>query len=161
MKCVYFDDELTNYIPVSSKGKCVTMPIFKKSMIKKEKDIDYVSTSMISIFLAIVFVSLFLTPSTNVSKSHVGTEIMKIDNEFIIKMDFPGIKETDIMIEQYNRTLIVKAFRLKPPQMKCYSNRYYGLLSKKFILTDNMDTNNIVKHFGDGVLTVTIPIIDV
>ena len=76
-------------------------------------------------------------------------------------MDFPGIKETDIMIEQYNRTLIVKAIRLKPPQIKCYSNRYYGPLLKKFKLTNNMDIDNIVKDYRYGVLTLAIPTIDV
>ena len=36
MKCVYFEDELSNYVPISKTGKCVTMPIFKRSMVKKE-----------------------------------------------------------------------------------------------------------------------------
>ena len=76
-------------------------------------------------------------------------------------MDFPGIKETDIKVELDNKKLLVKAFRLKPMQMKCYSNRYYGTLSKKFILTDTMDINNIVKHFDEGVLTLTVPTIAV
>ena len=169
MKCVYFEDELTNYIPVSPKGKCVTMYPFKcsrgknkvnkKRFNKKGRDIDYVSTSIISIFLAIVFVSLFLRPPTKFPK--VGTEITKINDDYIIKMEFPGIKEKDIMIEHYNRTLIVKAFRLKPPQIKCYSNRYYGNLMGKFKLTDTMNTNNMVKNFEDGILTLTIPTIDV
>lgn len=158
MRRVYFEDELTYYVPVSETKKGVNVKCFrgknKKRSFKVKKDIDYVS--MISIFLAIVLVSVFLKP--NSSKPYVGTEITKVNDDYIIKMDFPGIKETDIKVELDNKKLLVKAFRLKPMQMKCYSN---STLSKKFILTDTMDINNIVKHFDEGVLTLTVPTIAV
>ena len=64
------------------------------------------------------------------------TDIQEIDNNYVLKVDIPGAKKEDISL------------------------KYYGSMSRSFYVGDAYKQKDINATYSDGVLTITLPIID-
>jgi len=110
------------------------------------------------------------TPKTYKSASRdLGSADFYVDDEnYVIKMDVPGISMEDITITlSKSKRLTIKGTKKseyiideKVSYMCC--ERAHGVFSRVFNFSDNVpcDATSITAELEDGVLTVTIPLIE-
>ena len=79
---------------------------------------------------------------------------------FVIEVDLPGVKKEDIDIKVEDDYLTVTAVRRFKNELKeddyylCESD--YGLISRSFALSENIDRDSIQAKFENGRLTITL-----
>ncbi len=84
----------------------------------------------------------------------------KSSDTFVIEVDLPGVKKEDIDIKVEDDYLTVTALRKFKNELKeddyylCESD--YGLISRSFALSDNIDRDSIGAKFENGRLTITL-----
>ncbi len=82
------------------------------------------------------------------------------DDVFVIEVDLPGVKKEDIDIKVEDDYLTVTAVRRFKNELKeddyylCESD--YGLISRSFALSENIDRDSIQAKFENGRLTITL-----
>jgi len=91
-------------------------------------------------------------PFTNLAKNSSDT--------FSIEIDLPGVKKEDIELKIEDDYLTINAVRNFKKEIKeedyylCESN--FGLISRSFILSDNINRENIDAKLEDGRLYLTL-----
>ena len=84
----------------------------------------------------------------------------KSSDAFVIEVDLPGVKKEDIDIKVEDDYLTVTAVRKFKNELKeddyylCESD--YGLISRSFALSENIDRDSIQAKFENGRLTITL-----
>ncbi len=84
----------------------------------------------------------------------------KSSDTFVIEVDLPGVRKEDIDIKVEDDYLTVTAVRKFKNELKeddyylCESD--YGLISRSFALSDNIDRDSIGAKFENGRLTITL-----
>ena len=84
----------------------------------------------------------------------------KSSDTFVIEVDLPGVKKEDIDIKVEDDYLTVTAVRRFKNELKeddyylCESD--YGLISRSFALSENIDRDSIQAKFENGRLTITL-----
>lgn len=92
-------------------------------------------------------------------------DLLRDGNEFIVKMDLPGVDPDSIDIDVDDRTLTVRAER-KQHEMTTNDEknqwmsreRSYGSYARQLTLGTGLDLSGIAADYNDGVLTITIPV---
>jgi len=97
----------------------------------------------------------------NVASHLPLANLAKHDNDtFTIEVDLPGVKKEDIDIKVEDDYLTVTALRRYKNEVKeddyylCESN--FGVISRSFVLGDNIDRDKIQAKFEDGRLYITL-----
>ena len=91
-------------------------------------------------------------PFANLAKNSKDT--------FTIEVDLPGVKKEDIELKVEDDYLTVSAVRRFKNEVKeedyylCESN--FGVISRSFVLSDNIDRDKIKAKFEDGRLYLTL-----
>ena len=84
----------------------------------------------------------------------------KSSDAFVIEVDLPGVKKEDIDIKVEDDYLTIAAVRKFKNELKeddyylCESD--YGLISRSFALSENIDRDSIQAKFENGRLTITL-----
>ncbi len=84
----------------------------------------------------------------------------KSNDTFVIEVDLPGVKKEDIDIKVEDDYLTVTAVRKFKNELKeddyylCESD--FGLISRSFALSENIDRDSINAKFENGRLTITL-----
>ena len=94
------------------------------------------------------------------------TDIQEVDNNYVIKVDIPGAKKEDISLKLKDGYLEV-AYTVKTENDEknrhgkfLRKERYYGSMSRSFYVGDLYKEKDINANYNDGVLTITLPVID-
>ncbi len=79
---------------------------------------------------------------------------------FVVEFDLPGVTPDSLDLDVERNTLTVRAERPARDENKemVASERPTGVFSRQLFLGDNLDTDRIEAHYGDGVLRLTIPV---
>ncbi|MFH8367230.1 Hsp20/alpha crystallin family protein [Streptomyces sp. NPDC018031] len=83
-------------------------------------------------------------------------------DEYVIALDLPGVSPEAIDVDVERNMLTVKAERRPAAgaddvQMEL-AERPLGVFSRRFVLADTLDTENVRADYDAGVLTLRIPI---
>ncbi|WP_457748056.1 Hsp20/alpha crystallin family protein [Sulfurimonas sp.] len=82
------------------------------------------------------------------------------NDTFTIEIDLPGVKKEDIELKVEDDYLTVTALRRYKNEVKeddyylCESN--FGVISRSFVLSDNIDRDKIKAKYEDGRLYLTL-----
>ena len=104
----------------------------------------------------------FLLSTTN-AITHIG---YGIDNNYVLKVDIPGAKKEDISLKLNDGYLEIGYVVKNENEEKnkhgkfLRKERYYGSMSRSFYVGDAYKQKDINATYSDGVLTITLPIID-
>lgn len=83
-------------------------------------------------------------------------------DQFLVRIDLPGVKLEDVEITVEDNVLTVKAVRPVPELSgdveTLVSERTFGTFSRQLFLGRNLDTNRIEAHYEEGVLNLVIPV---
>ncbi|NGP89614.1 Hsp20/alpha crystallin family protein [Fodinibius halophilus] len=87
-------------------------------------------------------------------------DIIESDEEFVIKLDLPGLSKKEINIALKEHVLTVKGERvtkLDDEEVFRRQERSTGVFSRSFALPENVNTAETDALFRNGVLTITMP----
>ncbi|MCM8781339.1 MAG: Hsp20/alpha crystallin family protein [Candidatus Omnitrophica bacterium] len=109
------------------------------------------------------FETTFESLPERISKEAVWSPSLDVseDKENInIKLDLPGVKQSDIDISISGDILTIKGQRQKEQETKDKNyhrvERFYGSFERSLRLPPYADTSNIKANYKDGVLDITI-----
>jgi len=88
-------------------------------------------------------------------------DLCQTENDFYVIAPLAGVKKEEVDVELENDVLTIKGERnhplieenLKFLQKECY----WGKFSRKIILPEEIDPNNVEAYFKDGILIVKLP----
>ncbi|MBT3316553.1 Hsp20/alpha crystallin family protein [bacterium] len=93
--------------------------------------------------------------------SRPESDIFESDNNYLVKVDLPGVTKDNLAIELKNETLTVNASteQSTPEGYRSLRSERQNRIefSRTFQLGSGIDGQNIEAKFSDGVLTLTIP----
>jgi len=96
--------------------------------------------------------SEFFAPAAEASAS---------DDDYVVTVELPGVKEADIKVEIHDNVLSVRgekeSSRKEEGQTYYFSERTYGSFQRSFRLPQDVQESDIDAEFKDGVLTVRLP----
>lgn len=99
------------------------------------------------------------------SRWNPSIDIEENETAFILSADIPGLSKKDVSIEILDGVLTLKGER---NEVKNNENDYYvfrerntGSFCRSFKLPDNVEDENIKASFKNGVLTLTLPKMEV
>lgn len=81
--------------------------------------------------------------------------------QFIVEFDLPGVKLDSVDLDVQRNVLTVRAERPgldNEGREMVAAERPRGVFSRELFLGDNLDIDNIVANYHDGVLRLTIPV---
>lgn len=90
-----------------------------------------------------------------------STDIYEDKEEYLFKMELPGVKKEDLEIELNNQTLVIKGEKKESQEMK--KENFYriesaaGSFSRSFRLPNSVDNSKIKASLKDGILEVHVP----
>jgi HSP20 family protein len=126
------------------------------NLIKFKKDNDLFSNAFGSLFN-----SPFYTSRDTTSNFAPKVRISEDKDNFMLKLEIPGITKDDIKINIEDDVLSIsgtKKQEKKTEETNLLMNElYYGEFSRSFNISKDIDTNKIEAEFKDGVLNVTLP----
>jgi len=110
------------------------------------------------------------TPSVYTGSSRTPrVDVTADDKAYYLDMELPGLSEDDITIELDNKTLTIaskevketKADKKEKEEKKVFIKERRALnFSRTFTLPDDVDFENIGAAFKNGILTLTMPKIE-
>lgn len=84
------------------------------------------------------------------------------DKSYKVHAEIPGVKKDDIQIDLDGDRVSIRAAVKREQEKKegdtvLHSERYYDMLSRSFTLPTDVDAQNAVANYRDGVLELTLP----
>lgn len=115
------------------------------------------------------FFDEWMTPTTVIRPLHgralpedFAVDIREVDSSYTLEAEMPGLKKEDISVEINGHRVTISA-EVKQCDQKTegervvQSERYYGSVSRSFMLQSELDSANCQASYHDGVLSLTIP----
>jgi HSP20 family protein len=89
------------------------------------------------------------------------TDISEDEDNFVLKLDLPGIKKEDVKINYENGQLSISGERKQESEKKSSKfhrvERSYGKYYRSFTLPSKIKEDKIDAEFKDGQLSITVP----
>lgn len=113
-----------------------------------------------------LFKGWFLRPMRfdleNGERMPLKIDVTKTDDTYKVRAEIPGVAKDDISVTvDGNQVTISGEVRKEKEEKKgeeiVRSERYYGAVSRSFMLPHEVDESKVVAKSADGVLTLTLP----
>jgi len=89
------------------------------------------------------------------------TDIFETKDEYVFKLEVPGLEKDDINIEFNENTLTIKGEKKEEKEVKEENyhrvERFSGSFSRRFTIPRETDGNKIKASMKDGILELRIP----
>lgn len=90
-----------------------------------------------------------------------AVDIAEHDNEFVVKMELPGVGKEDVKITMQNDVLMIHGEKKQEKQSKGSNyhrvERSYGAFQRSFTLPATVKADKIDATFTDGILNIKLP----
>ncbi|MBC7330678.1 Hsp20/alpha crystallin family protein [bacterium] len=108
-----------------------------------------------------LFDELFERRPTRREEFHPLTDIKETENEFIVKMELPGVKPEDVEITLTGDTLTIRGEKKEEERTEKENylrvERCYGAFQRSFTLGTAVKADEVKATYKDGVLEVRVP----
>lgn len=88
-------------------------------------------------------------------------DVVEEKENFLVKMDLPGLTKADVTVTLHDNFLTVKGERKHEVEKKdtnfYHRERVYGTFARTIELPTRVDSGKVLATFHDGVLHVTLP----
>lgn len=91
-------------------------------------------------------------------------DVFRTGEHYLVQIDLPGITPESLEVTAGDRTLAVSAERARPVDgdqqqgQALVAERRYGRFSRQISLPEEADLDHVTADYGDGVLTMLVPI---
>jgi HSP20 family protein len=90
-----------------------------------------------------------------------AVDIAEHDNEFVVKVELPGVSKDDVKITLESNILTIRGEKKQEKETKEENyhrlERSYGSFQRSFTLPSTVRSEKIDAVYKDGVLTITLP----
>jgi HSP20 family protein len=90
-----------------------------------------------------------------------AVDIAEHDNEFVVKVELPGVSKDDVKITLESNILTIRGEKKQDRETKEENyhrlERMYGSFQRSFTLPSTVRSDKIDAVYKDGVLTITLP----
>ncbi len=90
-----------------------------------------------------------------------AVDIAEHENEYLVKLELPGVSKEDVKITMQNNILTVRGEKKKEKESKSSSyhrvERSYGAFQRNFTLPSTVKADRIDASYSDGILTIVLP----
>ncbi len=86
-------------------------------------------------------------------------DVLETDDEYLVKVDLPGVKADDVNVELNENVLSISGARVagEPGGQAQLVERPYGSFARTLTLPQGVDSDSIEAEYQDGVLELRIP----
>jgi HSP20 family protein len=97
------------------------------------------------------------------NESSVGSWVPRIetsrqDNDFVVRLDLPGVDPKDIEVRAEGNLLTITGERKTEEKNSDYQETYYGKFERTLALPQGVEADKIGAHYQHGVLEIRVPI---
>jgi HSP20 family protein len=90
-----------------------------------------------------------------------AVDVAEHDNEYVVKVELPGVSKDDVKITMHDSTLTIRGEKKQEKETK-ESNyhrveRSYGSFQRSFTLPSTVKSDRIEAAYKDGILTISLP----
>lgn len=90
-------------------------------------------------------------------------DVTRTDDTYTVKAEMPGVSKEDIDVTVDGNQVTISGERREEKEEKkgkemIHSERYHGVISRSFLLPQEVDEARAVARSADGVLTLTLPV---
>lgn len=97
----------------------------------------------------------------SLSNWNPSTDVYETKDNYVFKLEVPGMDKDDVKIEFHNNTLTIKGERKKEEEVKDENyhriERFSGSFSRSFTLPGEADAGKINASMKNGILELQIP----
>lgn len=90
-----------------------------------------------------------------------AVDIIEEKDEYIVKLELPGVNKNDVKITVQNDILTIKGEKKSEHESKDKNyhrmERAYGVFQRSFTLPSSVNSDKIDASYNNGVLTITLP----
>ena len=89
-----------------------------------------------------------------------ATDIVETENELLVMMDMPGVRRENVEVKLENRVLEIEGhldFSPYKDLTPIYSEYSVGHYTRRFTISNAIDSGKIDASLADGVLVLTLP----
>ena len=90
-----------------------------------------------------------------------AVDITEHENEYIVKMELPGVSKDDVKITLEDNVLTVKGEKKQEKESKSSNyhrvERTYGAFQRTFTVPSDVKANGIDASYKDGILSIALP----
>lgn len=90
-----------------------------------------------------------------------AVDIVEHDNEFVARVELPGVRKDDVKITMQNNVLTVRGEKRQEQKEKGTNyhrvERSYGSFQRSFTLPGSVKNDTIDAEFVNGILTIHLP----
>jgi HSP20 family protein len=100
---------------------------------------------------------------TTTRNSGARLDAYRIDDTFYIDIDLPGVEPASIEVTVDHKVLTVRASRTRPEAeglRLLVAERPMGPVTRQVFLSETLDTDRLEARCDNGVLTLSIPVIE-
>jgi HSP20 family protein len=100
---------------------------------------------------------------TATRNSGARLDAYRIDDTFYIDIDLPGVDPASIDVTVDRKVLTVRAERRRPEhegRQMLVAERPTGPVTRQVFLAETLDTDRLEAHCDNGVLTLSIPVVE-
>lgn len=92
----------------------------------------------------------------------IKVDVARNDGAYTVKAEMPGVKKEDINVSVDGNQVTISGEIKKENEEKkgaeiIRSERYYGKVSRSFMLPQEIDDGKVDAKYGDGILNLTLP----
>lgn len=92
----------------------------------------------------------------------INLDVTESDQSYAVKAEVPGVKKEDIKVTIDGNTVSIRveskrASEEKQGETVVRSERYYGVQSRSFSLSHDIDDGKSSARYQDGILELTLP----
>jgi HSP20 family protein len=97
------------------------------------------------------------------NESSVGSWVPRIetyrkDNEFVVRLDLPGVDPNDLEVRAEGNLLTITGERKSETKNSDYQETYYGKFERTLTLPQGVEADKIAANSRHGVLEIRVPL---
>jgi HSP20 family protein len=97
------------------------------------------------------------------NESPVGSWVPRIetyrkDNEYVVRLDLPGVNPDEVEVQVEGNLLTIKGERKTETKNADYQETYYGKFERSVTLPQGVEADKISAQYQQGVLEIRVPL---
>ena len=105
-----------------------------------------------------LFGRFFGCPETSLAGWMPWIETYRQDNEYVVRLDLPGVDPKDVQIHAEGNVLSISAERKTEEKGRDYQETSYGKFERTVTLPQGVETDKITARCENGVLEIRVPV---
>ena len=85
-------------------------------------------------------------------------ETYRKDNEYVMRLDLPGVNPKDVEVQAEGNQLTIKGERKTETKSADYQETYYGKFERTLPLPQGVEADKIGAEYQHGVLEIRVPL---